>query len=58
VIGLNRFSASVLGFERLLRTPPEIYAGGFALALGAGTIVAIVAGWRAGRYARIEHLEA
>ncbi|MFC6769107.1 ABC transporter permease, partial [Natrinema soli] len=41
-----------------LRTPPEIYAGGFALALGAGTIVAIVAGWRAGRYARIEHLQA
>ena len=58
VLGLNRFSAAVLGFERLLRTPPEVYAGGFALALGAGTIVAIVAGWRAGRYARIEHLEA
>ena len=58
VLGLNRFSASVFGFERLLRTPPEIYAGGFALALVAGTIVAIVAGWRAGRYARIDHLEA
>lgn len=58
VIGLNRFSASVLGFERLLQTPPAVYAGGFALALVAGTIVALVAGWRAGRYARIEHLEA
>lgn len=58
VIGLNRFSASVLGFERLLQTPLEVYAGGFALALVVGTLVALVAGWRAGRYARIEHLEA
>jgi putative ABC transport system permease protein len=57
VLGLNRFVTSVIGFERLLRTPPGVYAGGFALALGAGTVVAIVAGWRAGRYARIEHLE-
>ncbi|OAQ51645.1 ABC transporter permease [Natrinema mahii] len=58
VIGLNRLSASVLGFEDLLRTPPAVYAGGFTLALAVGTVVALVAGWRAGRYARIEHLEA
>lgn len=58
VIGLNRFAASALGFEGLLQTPLEVYAGGFALAIGVGTIVAIVAGWRAGRYARIEHLGA
>ncbi|ELY80879.1 hypothetical protein C488_03785, partial [Natrinema pellirubrum DSM 15624] len=58
VIGLNRLSASVLGFEELLRTPPAVYAGGLALALAVGTVVAVVAGWRAGRYARIEHLEA
>ncbi|WP_226480302.1 ABC transporter permease [Natrinema amylolyticum] len=58
VLGLNRFSASVLGFENLLQTPLEVYLGGFALALVVGTVVAIVAGWRAGRYARIEHLEA
>ncbi|MGQ3411045.1 ABC transporter permease [Natrinema sp. LN54] len=57
VIGVNRFAASVLGFEGLLRTPPAVYLGGFALALVVGTVVAIVAGWRAGRYARIEHLE-
>ncbi|SER91070.1 ABC transporter permease [Natrinema salaciae] len=57
VMGLNRFSASVLGFERLLRTTTGIYAGGFALALVVGTLVALVSGWRAGRYARIEHLE-
>ncbi|PCR91346.1 ABC transporter permease [Natrinema ejinorense] len=58
VTGLNRFSASVLGFERLLRTTSGIYAGGIALALVVGTVVALVSGWRAGRYARIEHLEA
>ncbi|AFO57352.1 ABC transporter permease [Natrinema sp. J7-2] len=58
VLGLNRFSAAVLGFESLLQTPLEVYFGGFALALVVGTLVAIVAGWRAGRYARIEHLEA
>ncbi|MDS0475440.1 ABC transporter permease [Natrinema sp. 1APR25-10V2] len=57
VLGLNRFSTAVLGFERLLQTPPEVYAGGFALALCVGTVVALVAGWRAGRYARVEHLE-
>ncbi|QCS41596.1 ABC transporter permease [Natrinema versiforme] len=57
VLGVNRFAASVLGFEGLLRTPPAVYLGGFALALVVGTVVAIVAGWRAGRYARIEHLE-
>ncbi|WP_254524919.1 ABC transporter permease [Natrinema caseinilyticum] len=57
VVGLNRFSTSVLGFEHLLRTPPEVYAGGFALAICVGTVVALVAGWRAGRYARITHLE-
>ncbi|SEV80538.1 ABC transporter permease [Natrinema salifodinae] len=57
VLGLNRFSASMLGFERLLQTTPEIYLGGFALAILVGTIVALVSGWRAGRYARIEHVE-
>ncbi|WP_179264417.1 ABC transporter permease [Natrinema halophilum] len=57
VLGLNRFSTSVLGFERLLRTPLEVYAGGFTLAICVGTVVALVAGWRAGRYARISHLE-
>ncbi|WP_226004031.1 ABC transporter permease [Natrinema salinisoli] len=57
VFALNGFAASVLGFERLLRTTPAVYLGGFALALVVGTAVALVAGWRAGRYARIEHLE-
>lgn len=57
-LGLNRLASSVVGIDRLLRTPPEIYAAGFALAIGVGTVVAVVAGWQAGRYARIEHLRA
>lgn len=56
--GLNRIVTDVIGFERLLRTPLEVYVVGFVLAAVVGTIVALVAGWRAGRYARIEHLEA
>ncbi|GAB7018537.1 ABC transporter permease [Halostagnicola bangensis] len=56
--GLNRIVAETVGFERLLRTPLEVYAVGFALAAVVGTIVALVAGWRAGRYARIAYLEA
>ncbi len=55
---LNRFATSVVGFERLLQTPLEVYVAGFALALCVGTVVAVVTGWRASRYASIEHLEA
>ncbi|WP_049925000.1 ABC transporter permease [Halopiger goleimassiliensis] len=57
VHGLNHLSASVLGFEDVLQTPPAVYAIGFALALFVGSVVALVTGWRAGRYARVEHLE-
>ncbi|AHF98596.1 hypothetical protein HALLA_06770 [Halostagnicola larsenii XH-48] len=56
--GLNRIVTDVIGFERLLRTPLEVYLVGFVLAAVVGTVVALVAGWRAGRYARIKHLEA
>ncbi|RQG89813.1 ABC transporter permease [Natrarchaeobius halalkaliphilus] len=57
VRGLNHISTAVIGFERLLRTPLEVYVLGIGLALMLGTTVALVTGWRAGRYARIEHLE-
>ncbi|MXV61825.1 FtsX-like permease family protein [Natronorubrum sp. JWXQ-INN-674] len=53
---LNRLAASLVGFENLLRTPPEIYLVGFAIAVGVGTIGAVVAGWRASVYTRFEHL--
>jgi len=55
--GLNRLAASAVGFEGLVQTPPAIYAAGFSLAVGVGTVVAVVTGWRAGRYARIDRLE-
>ncbi|THE65013.1 ABC transporter permease [Salinadaptatus halalkaliphilus] len=57
VHGLNHLSRSVIGFDDVLRTPLEVYLAGFALAVGVGSIVALVTGWRAGRYARVEHLE-
>ncbi|WP_126664682.1 ABC transporter permease [Haloterrigena salifodinae] len=56
--GLNRLTATVVGFESLLRTPLEVYAVGFALAIIVGTVVALLTGWRAGRYASLERLEA
>ncbi|GAB3663455.1 ABC transporter permease [Halopiger thermotolerans] len=55
--GFNRVAASIAGFENLLQTPPKVYAAGFAVAIVVGTVVALVAGWRAGKYASIEHLE-
>ena len=55
--GLNRVAASIVGFETLLRTPLEVYALGFGIALVVGTVAAVVTGWQAGRYARLEHLE-
>lgn len=55
--GLNRLAASVVGFDSLLSTPPAVYAVGLVIALGVGTTAAVVAGWRAGRFARIDHLE-
>ncbi|WP_246999433.1 ABC transporter permease [Halosolutus gelatinilyticus] len=55
--GLNALAASVVGFDNLLQTSPVVYAIGFVLAIVVGTIVAAITGWRAGRYARIEHLK-
>jgi len=54
--GLNRLAERIVGFEALLQTPPEIYVAGLALAVGLGTAVALVTGWQAGRYAKVEHL--
>ncbi|ELY99093.1 hypothetical protein C482_11076 [Natrialba chahannaoensis JCM 10990] len=55
--GLNRVALSLVGFENLLRTPVEVYAAGFALALIVGTVVAGITGWRVGRTLKLEHLE-
>ncbi|MFB1065596.1 ABC transporter permease [Natrinema sp. H-ect4] len=53
---LDRLATSVVGFENLLRTPPSIYAAGLLIAVGIGTLGAVVAGWRAARYARVDNL--
>lgn len=55
--GLNYLSSSIVGFEELLRTPTEVYVLGIVLSIALGTVVALVTGWRAARYARLEHLE-
>ncbi|SEV83767.1 ABC transporter permease [Natrinema salifodinae] len=53
---LDRLAASVVGFENLLRTPPLLYGVGFLIAVGIGTLGAVVAGWRAAGYARVDNL--
>ncbi|EMA30910.1 ABC transporter permease [Halobiforma nitratireducens] len=55
--GLNRVAASVASFDRLVRPSSDVYVLGLAIALVVGVLVALVAGWRAGRYATIDHLE-
>lgn len=55
--GLNRLAEALVGFDDLLRTPAEVYVVGAVVALGVGTVAAVVTGWRAGRYGRIEFLE-
>ncbi|WP_255171762.1 ABC transporter permease [Natrononativus amylolyticus] len=57
-IGLNHVSAVTVGFERIVRPIPEVYALGFAIALLVGTLVAVVTGWQTGRHIRLERLEA
>ncbi|QSW98243.1 ABC transporter permease [Haloterrigena alkaliphila] len=55
-LALNALAAALVGFENLLRTPPAVYALGFGIAVGVGTVAAVVAGWRASLYARFETL--
>lgn len=55
---LNGVAASTVGIEGLLMTPTEVYLAGGLLAVALGGIVALVTGWHAGRYARLERLSA
>ncbi|MDG5759812.1 ABC transporter permease [Natronococcus sp. A-GB1] len=55
--GLNRLSTDVIGFERLVRTPLEVFVLGFAVALVVGILVALVTGWYASRSATVAALE-
>ncbi|WP_290819325.1 ABC transporter permease [Halovivax sp.] len=54
---LNELARTAVGFDSLLQTPPAVYAVGAAVAVGVGTVSALVAGWAAGRYASIGRLE-
>ncbi|ELY62799.1 hypothetical protein C489_21021 [Natrinema versiforme JCM 10478] len=56
VLALDHLAASLVGFENLLRTPPIIYATGLLIAVGIGTLGAVVAGWRAAQYAHVDKL--
>lgn len=53
---LNRLAATVVGFEGLVRTTPEILLGGLAIAVVIGTIAAALAGWRVSRAPPLENL--
>ncbi|AGB38986.1 ABC transporter permease [Natronococcus occultus] len=55
--GLNALSTRLVGFERLVRTPLEVSALGFAVAVVVGTLVAIITGWQASRSATLESLD-
>lgn len=53
---LNRLAHAVVGFDGLVQTLPEIYIGGFLIAVCIGTLSAALAGWRVGRTPPLEHL--
>ncbi len=58
VARLNRLVAGLVGFEEVLRTPPEVYAAAVAIAVGVGAVTALAAGWRAGSHASVDRLDA
>jgi len=45
--GLNRVAESIFGFENLVRVSPRILVGGCLVAVAAGVVSAVLAGWRA-----------
>ncbi|MFB1066382.1 ABC transporter permease [Natrinema sp. H-ect4] len=56
VVGLNRLSAAVVGFDGLVQTAPWIYGGALGIAIGIGTCAAAIAGWRMSRRPPLEAL--
>ncbi|MDG5821306.1 ABC transporter permease [Natronococcus sp. A-GB7] len=56
VIGLNRLSELVVGFEGLVQTAPWVYGVAVGIAVGIGTSAAMIAGWRVSRSAPLDHL--
>lgn len=56
--GLNAVAAHLVGFTGLVQTPTPIFVLGGGVAVGIGTVGAVVAGWRASRVRPLAHLEA
>lgn len=54
---LNQLAAAVVGFEGLVQTSPSIYLAGFAIAVGVGTLGALIAGLRMSRHAVLARLQ-
>lgn len=47
--GLNQLAAHIVGFNGLVQTPNIVYGVGGLIAVGIGTLSAVVAGWRVAR---------
>lgn len=54
---LNAVAERLVGFEGLVQTMDVLYLGGFAMAVGIGTLAAAVAGWQLTRTPPLTHLE-
>lgn len=47
--GLNAIATQLVGFTGLVQTPDVVFMAGGLIAIGIGTVAAIVAGWRVAR---------
>ena len=54
---LNAVAERLVGFDGLVQTMDALYLGGFAMAVGIGTLAAAVAGWQLTRTPPLTHLE-
>lgn len=54
--GLNLLAVQLVGFEGLVQTPDVVFGVGGLVAVGIGTLGALVAGWRVGRLQPLETL--
>jgi len=54
---LNAVAERLVGFDGLVQTMGVLYLGGFAMAVGIGTLAAAVAGWQLTRTPPLTHLE-
>lgn len=55
--GLNTVATHLVGFNGLVQTPLFVFVLGGLIAVGIGTVGALVVGWRASRVRPLAHLE-